>query len=444
MRLRIEMPAIAGIFATAFASVFMSASIFVSASAFVVALDSGPAQAAELSIVTGFEGRDLQILKSNLAVFEDRTGNTVSIVPLPRYTTDQFERYSLWLTAQNEDIDVYLTDATWAPQLAEHFLDLSEPAADIIPSHFPATIESQTANGRLVALPLFARAAALYYRKDLLEKHVAFVPASWTEMVDTARNIQEAERAGGNSEMVGFVFAGAPGEDLAANALEWIKSHGGGQIVEPDGTISINNTRAAEALKNVLAWIGDVVPEEVLDYDEEAARQVWNAGNAVFLRAGSDEFGRSKADDSALKNRFEMTSLPIGDGGSSPAATLGGWNVAVSRYTPHPEEAVELALFLASSDVQEQRAIQQGKLPTITALYNDPDITTVQPGIRRWKGILENAVPLPSAATLQNYNLVISEFWTAVHNTLSANGSAEENVTILERRLKRLKSSGWR
>jgi hypothetical protein len=30
-----------------------------------------------------------------------------------------------------------------------------------------------------------------------------------------------------------------------------------------------------------------------------------------------------------------------------------------------------------------------------------------------------------------------------VHNTLSANGSAEENVTILERRLKRVKGANW-
>lgn len=400
-------------------------------------------QAVDLSIVTGWEGRDLQILRANLAVYEDRTGNTVEIVPLPRYTTDQFERYSLWLTAQNEEIDLYVTDTTWAPQLSEHFLDMSVAADTVIPTHFPVIIESQTVGEKLLALPLFAEAAALFYRKDLLEKHVAFVPASWSEMVDTARNIQEAERAEGNSEMVGFVFPGALGEALTANALEWIKSHGGGQIVEPDGTISINNTRAAEALKIALSWIGDISPLAVLEYTVGDARRIWNEGNAVFFRGSSDEFARSKADSSPLKDAFEMTSLPIGQGGSSPAATLGGWNVAVSRYTPHPEEATALALYLASSDVQEQRAIQQGKLPTIIALYNDVDVTTQQPGIRRWKGILENAVQLPAAATKHNYNLVNSEFWTAVHNTLSANGSAEENVTILERRLKRVKGANW-
>ncbi|WP_306257690.1 extracellular solute-binding protein [Pararhizobium sp. IMCC21322] len=400
--------------------------------------------AVDLSIVTGWEGRDLQILRANLAVYEDRTGNKVEIVPLPRYTNDQFERYSLWLTAQNEEIDLYMTDSTWAPQLSEHFLDMTFAAENVIPNHFPVTIESQTVDGKLLALPIYAEATALYYRKDLLEKHVAFVPASWSEMVDTARSIQEAERAGGNLEMVGFVFPGALGEDLTATALEWIKSHGGGQIVEPDGTISINNTRAAEALKIALSWIGDIAPLAVLEYTEEDARKVWDAGNAVFFRASSDEFARSKAENAPLKDLFEMTSLPIGQGGSSPAATLGGWNVAVSRYTPHPEEATALALFLASSDVQEQRAIQQGKLPTIVALYNDIDVTTQQPGIRRWKGILENAVQLPAAATKHNYNVVNSEFWTAVHNTLSASGSAEENVTILERRLKRVKGANWR
>lgn len=404
----------------------------------------GASQAVDLSIVTGWEGLELQILRSNLAVYEDRTGNKVEIVPLPRYTNDQFERYSLWLTAQNEEIDLYMTDSTWAPQLSEHFLDMTIAADNVVPTHFPVTIESQTVDGKLLALPIFAESAALFYRKDLLEKHVAFVPASWSEMEETARIVQEAERAEGNSEMVGFVFPGALGEELTANALEWIKSHGGGQIVEPDGTISINNTRAAEALKIALSWIGDIAPLAVLEYTEEDARRVWDAGNAVFFRASSDEFARSKADNSPLKNLFEMTSLPIGQGGASPAATLGGWNVAVSRYTSHPEEATALALFLASSDVQEQRAIQQGKLPTIIALYNDVDVTTQQPGIRRWKGILENAVQLPAASTKHNYNIVNSEFWTAVHNTLSASGSAEENVTILERRLKRVKGANWR
>ena len=121
-------------------------------------------------------------------------------------------------------------------------------AKDIVADHFPSIIESQTANGKLVALPVFTDAPALYYRKDLLEKHGVAVPKTWEDMTAAAQKIQDAERAAGNKDMWGFVWQGNAYEGLTCDALEWVKSFGGGQIVEADGTISINNDKAAAAL----------------------------------------------------------------------------------------------------------------------------------------------------------------------------------------------------
>lgn len=44
---------------------------------------------------------------------------------------------------------------------------MTEHARDLAPQHFPS-IESQTVDGKLVVLPIFTDAPALYYR-DLLE-----------------------------------------------------------------------------------------------------------------------------------------------------------------------------------------------------------------------------------------------------------------------------------
>ena len=79
----------------------------------------------------------------------------------------------------------------WAPQLADQFLDLKDAAKDVIDQHFPSIIESQTVDGKLVALPMFTDAPALYYRKDLLEKYKKPVPKTWDEMAATAKEIQD-------------------------------------------------------------------------------------------------------------------------------------------------------------------------------------------------------------------------------------------------------------
>ncbi len=59
----------------------------------------------------------------------------------------------------------------WAPQLAEQFVDLTDAAKDVVAKHFPSVIASQTVDGKLVAMPMYTDAPALFYRKDLLEKH---------------------------------------------------------------------------------------------------------------------------------------------------------------------------------------------------------------------------------------------------------------------------------
>ena len=406
-------------------------------------LFSGSVFAADLAMVSGSTGADLEFLQNELKKFEADTGNKVTIVPMPSSTSDQFGQYKLWLAAGNSDIDVYQTDVIWAPQLADQFLDLTAAAKDVAPLHFPSIIESQTVNGKLVALPAFTDAPALYYRTDLLEKYKQAVPKTWDEMAAAAKVIQDGERAAGNADMQGFVFQGNAYEGLTCDALEWVKSSGGGQIVEADGTISINNPKAAAALDRVKGWVGTISPQGVLAYQEEESRGVWQLGNSAFMRNWPYAYSLGNGDDSKVKGKFEVAPLPSGGEGGGSAATLGGWNLAVSKYSKSPEEAIKLALFMASPEFQKQRAILRSNLPTIVSLYDDADVAAAQPIIPKWKDVFLNAVPRPSGPTKVKYNEVSSLFWSAVHDTLSGNGTSADNLAILEAKLTELKGAGW-
>jgi trehalose/maltose transport system substrate-binding protein len=413
------------------------------ATAAMLAAFGAPVAAEELFYVSGAVGNAVEDFKNIVKPWEEATGNTVTMVPMPASTTDQFGQYRLWLAAGATDIDLYQTDVIWAPQLAEHFIDLTESAKDLAPLHFPSIIESQTVNGKLVALPIFTDAPALYYRTDLLEKHGKTPPKTWAELAETAKAIQDAERAEGNADLWGFVWQGNAYEGLTCNALEWVKSFGGGQIVEPDGTISVNNENAVAALEQAKSWVGTISPDGVLAYQEEEARGVWQTGNAVFMRNWPYAYGLGNGDDSAVKGKFGVTTLPVGKEGDSSAATLGGWNVAVSKYSTKQEAAISLAMYLAGPEAQKQRAIIASNLPTIISLYDDADIAAAVPIIPQWKDVFLNAVPRPSAPTLGKYNEVSAKFWSAVHNTLSGNGSAAENLELLEVELTDIKGSGW-
>lgn len=401
-------------------------------------------QAADLQIVLGDTGTGLQFLQGQIERYmaanpEDK----VTIVPMPSSTSDQFGQYKLWLAAGNADIDVYTTDVIWAPQLADHLSDLTEATKDIIGGYFPAIVESQTANGKLVALPSFTDAPALYYRKDLLEKYGKSVPKTWDELAATAKEIQDGERAAGNADMWGFVWQGNAYEGLTCDALEWVKSSGGGQIVEPDGTISINNEKAAAAIDRAKGWVGTISPDGVLAYGEEESRGVWQLGNAVFMRNWPYAYGLGNGADSAVKDKFDVTTLPVGAEGDAPAATLGGWNLAVSKYSPDQDAAIRLVKFLSSPEEQKLRAIEQTNLPTLVATYDDPDVAAKAPIIPLWKDVFLNAVPRPSGPTGLKYNEVSSLFWSAVHDTLSGNGTGAENLELLEAKLTELKGDAW-
>jgi trehalose/maltose transport system substrate-binding protein len=410
-------------------------------------LTAGPfmataASAVELHFVSGSTGDDLAFYAQEFKKFTAQTGDTVTIVPMPSSTTDQFAQYKLWLAAGNTDIDVYQTDVIWAPQLADQFVDLTDAAKDVAGQHFKSIIDSQTVNGKLVAIPAFTDAGVLYYRKDLLDKYKQPVPKTWEEMAASAKIVMDGERAAGNKDMWGFVFQGNAYEGLTCDALEWIKSYGGGSIVEADGSISVNNPKAVAAIEEAKSWINTISPPGVLAYQEEESRGVWQTGNAVFMRNWPYAYSLGNSADSKVKGLFGAAALPAGPGGT-PAATLGGWNIAVSKYSKNQAEAIKLALFIASKDFQKDRAIERSALPTQPALYEDADVVKAEPIIPFMKPVFENAIGRPSRGTGIKYNEVSNDFWSAVHDTLSGNGSAADNLEVLEGKLTDLKGSGW-
>nr|WP_299243648.1 ABC transporter substrate-binding protein [uncultured Halomonas sp.] len=401
------------------------------------------AQAAELTISCGAVGAELALCEEGVKRWEEKTGHEVKIVSTPNSSTERLSLYQQILSAQSSDIDVMQIDVVWPGLLANHLLDLNETLGkDAAEGFFDTIVTNNTVEDRLVAMPWFTDAGVLYYRKDLLEQYGHEAPETWQELTEIAKEIQAEEREAGNDKMWGYVFQGRAYEGLTCNALEWIASYGGGTIVDGDGEITIDNPQAQSALELAATWIGDISPNGVLNYTEEEARGIFQSGNAVFMRNWPYAWSLAQSEDSEVRDRVGVVKLPHGPEGGS-AATLGGWNLAVSKYTENPDIAADLVAFLTSREEQKRRAIEGSYNPTIAGLYEDEEVLEAVPFFGTLYETFTNAVARPSAPTGDNYGRVSNAFFNATHNVLSGNQSSAEALSQLDSELSRIKRRRW-
>lgn len=414
------------------------AAVVVLALGLVLPSSRTPAAAADITISCGALGVELELCSDATREWERRTGNKVTIVTTPNSSTDRLALYLQMFATRASDIDILQIDVVWAGVLARHLIDLTPYVGDIPKSHFSSLIDNDTIDNRLVAMPWWADVGVLYYRTDLLDRYSHSPPRTWQELTTIARAIQDAERAAGNSRMWGFVFQAKAYEGLTCNALEWISSFDGGTIVDTAGNITIENTHAAAALALAQRWIGEITPKGVLNYDEEAARGVFQTGNAVFMRNWPYAYALSQADNSPVHGKVGVSPLPSGGPEGRSSGTLGGWHLAVSRYSKHPKEAANLVLFLTRAEEQKKRAIVGSYNPTIPALYKDKEILAANAFFADLLLPLQNATARPSRIAGPHYNRLSSDIWRSTHAIL-AGAPVNERLKILSTELDRLK-----
>ncbi|UBV41492.1 ABC transporter substrate-binding protein [Deinococcus taeanensis] len=400
------------------------------------------ASAVTLTLACGAVGQELQLCKDGAARWAKKTGNEVKIFESPNLTNDRLGLYQQQLAAKSSDIDVYQLDVVWPGLLSQHFVDLKGkvPAAEVS-AHFKGIIDANTVNGKLVALPWFTDAGLLYYRTDLLKKYgFTAAPKTWTEMALMAKKIQDGERKS-NKAFTGFVFQGKNYEGLTCDALEWVVSFGGGTIVDSTGKVTINNPQAAKALDTAASWIKSISPAGVTTYDEEAARGIFQAGNAAFMRNWPYAWALGQGKDSKVAGKIGVAPLP--SGGSRNAATLGGWQLGVSAYSKNQAAAIDLVRYLAGPQEQKVRAIEGAYNPTIQSLYKDQDVLKANPFFGSLYSVFTSAVARPSGPTKGKYNQVSQAFSSTVSDVLNGKSKGQAAVAKLAGDINRIKGRGW-
>jgi multiple sugar transport system substrate-binding protein len=141
---------------------------------------------------------------------------------------------------------------------------------------------------------------------------------------------------------------------------------------------------------------------------EDANRLAMEAGTAAFELNYPFVYPSMKTDQPKLFKSFKWALYPSVNAGEPARVTIGGIDLAISKYSPHPDLAFQAALCLRNRANQLVAATKGGLPPTIASLYNDPALFKDYPFHADILAALQNASVRPKTPAYQNLSIVIS------------------------------------
>jgi len=377
-----------------------------------------------------------EVMRQAFDQFEQANPGIKVTAQLGGATSDLQAQYlNTVLSAKDSSLDVLMLDIIRPAQFAATGWtvplnqDVGNPAT-FLKQYLPAYADADMVDGKLVALPAFADAMFLYYRKDLLAKYHLAVPQTWDDLAKEARTIQAGEH---DPQLQGLSFQGAPIEGTVCTFL--LPYWGMGKTLVQNGHLTFDR---AAAVKSLEFWSGlikqGVAPRNAAEIVTDQTRKDFEAGKAIFAVEWGYGWNMFQAADSTVKDKVGVAELPALTGGKH-VTCIGGWQWGVSAYSKHKADAVKLVKFLSSVRVSTLLAQQASLLPVFPGLYHDPQLGQTMPWLPQALPVVEQARSRP---VTPYYNDVSNVIRTQTNAVLAGSESADQAASQMEARLRRV------
>jgi multiple sugar transport system substrate-binding protein len=356
-------------------------------------------------------------------------------------TGQRLDKLRTQFQAGGEGLDVILGDVIWTAELAASgwISDLSDRFPESRQQAIlPGSVEAIIYNGKPYAMPWYTDTGLLYYRKDLLKKSgYDSPPKTWDELKQMTRKVRR------DSDIkFGFLFQGARSEAGVCDACEYIWSHGGNVLDPKDPTkVVIDSPQAIAGLETERSMITDgISPEAVAVYEETETQGEFLRGDAVFLRNWPYVYALvgDPAESKLKPDQVGVSELPSADG-KPGNGTVGDQPLYISTSSKNPDAAWMFIEFVTASEQQKFRALEGSYLPTLSDLYDDPEIQDTVPVVALAKVALQHTRPRPVSPYYSDMSLAMQEQFNA---SLKGDITPEEAARTLKSELERIIQQG--
>lgn len=375
------------------------------------------------------------MLKAPLKQFKKDKGITVRLRLMASDTGAYFDQMRTQFQAKSSSVDVIAGDISWPAQFAANgwLVDLSSRFTPQLRAPFlPATITANTYQDGIYGVPFYTDAGFLYYRKDLLEKAgYSQAPETWDELQAMAHKVMTDSKIAN-----GFVFQGAQYEGGTLNGMEYIRSSGG-DVLDGDKVV-IASPAAVKGLEIQRKLVtGAVSPAAVAEYKEDESGGAFLGGRSVFLRSWGYLYGlvSDKSQSKLDPAQVGVAAVPRADTAIEPVNVGGGWNLYLNGQSKKQDAAWELMKFIAAAPQQKVWATKGGLLPTLSALYTDPELVKALPVVAAGKTITAQTTTPPVSRYYADMSLAMARHFNA---SLRGAESPQQAADTLEEQLTKI------
>ena len=269
------------------------------------------------------------------------------------------------LAAHDGSMDILGLDVTWEAEFAQAGWirpwtgTLRQQA---IAGTLKGPLQTAIWRGQLVAVPYNSNTQLLWYRSDLVKKP----PATWAQMFADAQALAKQ----GKPHLIEIQGAQYEGVVVWFNTLV---ASSGGSILNATSTAAKLGPPAVRALTIMKTLASSSSADPSLGVQmEDQNRLAMEAGDAAFELNYPYVYPSMKADNPKLFKVFKWAPYPSVVPGTRAKVTIGGIDLAVSSYSPHPQLAMQAVLCIRNAENQLNAAVKGGLPPTLASVYSNP------------------------------------------------------------------------
>jgi multiple sugar transport system substrate-binding protein len=329
----------------------------------------------------------------------------IALEPLPSNADAQRQLVVRRLAARDRTVDLIGMDVIWTAEFAEAgWLRpwVGARAAQVSAGVLAGPLATARYRGALWAAPFTSNSQLLWYRKA----RTTTVPTTWDRLITAAEALPPGQREvavqGGRYE----------GYTVWVNSL--LASAGTELVVDADRPARARAGLAAGPTEQGLGVIRRLATSPVADpglsvATEQDTQQAMLSGAASYSLNYPALYAAARAEAPELVDDLGWARYPAVVAGRPSRPPLGGINLGVSAYSPHPEQAFGAAACLRSTANQVLGATRGSLPPTIAAVYDDPAVVRQFPFGRLLRESIAAAAPRPATPAYADVSLAVQQ-----------------------------------